>query len=131
MECLDTLREILSFLPLKDLLNGCLVNKEFYSICGKFEVYTEFIGYKKSFCEFDCLLMVENGYPLLFRHFYNNENSLEYFRSACENGRLEIAKWLFSRGKINVNSDYVISFCNACRNGYIRWEMLIFMFGMM
>ena len=42
------------------------------------------------------------------------------FIHACSNGHLEVAKWLYSLGEVNIHGDDDDAFCCACSNGHLE-----------
>jgi diacylglycerol kinase len=52
-----------------------------------------------------------------------------YFLNARQTGHLEIAKWLYSLGGVDIHAENEDAFRNACLNGYLEIAKWLYSFG--
>ncbi len=50
----------------------------------------------------------------------NTKWNNDYFQCVCQNGHLEVAKWLYSLGGVNIHASNDYAFIYSCGNGHLE-----------
>ena len=114
----DTLYEIFSFLSCEDLVAINITSKDFQKTIDEMELYREFSLYRRTKQNFK--EMLRDGFPTLFRYTYDGTDNQEYFALACQYNHLDIAKWLYSIGNVDIHKEDEKVFRLACSYGFIE-----------